>query len=316
MGPADPHVGEGAGASPASRTPAGDCRSKSRELPNYEMPPFDGIGANEYIVDVTHDAVRFHLGVRHAVPARAQHLVPHAQLRLPHAAGRRDRLPLHHRRARGRRPLVRAAARRADLRRVVRRAARRPIVRLGRPRPLDGLRRQWTAASARGDGDLALDGPAPAHAHGARGLSAAGARARNRRAGSGRAGLTGRPSTRGSPARATSTSRRSSTAAPAAAQRIRPTDRCRTCGSTCRSSAAAGWRSASTAARTPIRSSYRGGRPVRASRQSAAWCLEAVDQCWSQKGPRIRSRERDAAARAYDHARQRYRAILAESNTE
>ncbi len=32
---------------------------KSRELPNYEMPPFDGIGANEYIVDVTHDAVDF-----------------------------------------------------------------------------------------------------------------------------------------------------------------------------------------------------------------------------------------------------------------
>ena len=28
--------------------------SKSSELPNYEIPPFDGIGANEYIVDVTH----------------------------------------------------------------------------------------------------------------------------------------------------------------------------------------------------------------------------------------------------------------------
>jgi hypothetical protein len=28
--------------------------SKSNELPNYEIPPFDGIGANEYIVDVTH----------------------------------------------------------------------------------------------------------------------------------------------------------------------------------------------------------------------------------------------------------------------
>jgi hypothetical protein len=27
----------------------------SEELPNYEIPPFDGIGANEYIVDVTHD---------------------------------------------------------------------------------------------------------------------------------------------------------------------------------------------------------------------------------------------------------------------
>ena len=31
-----------------------------KELPTYQMPPFDGIGANEYIVDVTHpDAVDF-----------------------------------------------------------------------------------------------------------------------------------------------------------------------------------------------------------------------------------------------------------------
>ena len=27
---------------------------RSRDLPNYEMPAFDGVGANEYIVDVTH----------------------------------------------------------------------------------------------------------------------------------------------------------------------------------------------------------------------------------------------------------------------
>ncbi len=27
------------------------------ELPSYEVPPFDGISANEYIVDVVHDAV-------------------------------------------------------------------------------------------------------------------------------------------------------------------------------------------------------------------------------------------------------------------
>ena len=58
---------------------------KSRELPNYEMPPFDGIGANEYIVDVDARRGRLHLGVRHAVRARAEHLVPHAQLRLPDA---------------------------------------------------------------------------------------------------------------------------------------------------------------------------------------------------------------------------------------
>ncbi|HEV3486342.1 MAG TPA: CehA/McbA family metallohydrolase, partial [Vicinamibacterales bacterium] len=31
----------------------------SRELPNFEIPPFDGIGANEFIVDVAHDVVDF-----------------------------------------------------------------------------------------------------------------------------------------------------------------------------------------------------------------------------------------------------------------
>ena len=28
---------------------------ETKELPNYVVPPFDGIGANEYIVDVTHE---------------------------------------------------------------------------------------------------------------------------------------------------------------------------------------------------------------------------------------------------------------------
>ena len=37
------------------------------------------------------------------------------------------------------------------------------------------------------------------------------------------------------------------------------------------------------------------GKPVRASRQSAEWCLRAVDQCWSQKAPKIAAREKAAA---------------------
>jgi len=55
------------------------------------------------------------------------------------------------------------------------------------------------------------------------------------------------------------------------------------------------------------------GKPIRASRRSAEWCLRAVDQCWSQKAPRIAEREREEAARAYEHARQVYRRIVAES---
>jgi hypothetical protein len=56
--------------------------------------------------------------------------------------------------------------------------------------------------------------------------------------------------------------------------------------------------------------------PVRASRRSARWCLAAVDQCWSQKAPRIREAERGAAREAYDHARAVYRRRLAESPDE
>ncbi len=59
-----------------------------------------------------------------------------------------------------------------------------------------------------------------------------------------------------------------------------------------------------------------GGRPVRASRRSAEWCLKAVDQCWSQKSPRISPVERPVAERAYDHARQQYRRILSESEAD
>ncbi|HEY2946237.1 MAG TPA: CehA/McbA family metallohydrolase [Vicinamibacteria bacterium] len=59
-----------------------------------------------------------------------------------------------------------------------------------------------------------------------------------------------------------------------------------------------------------------GGAPIRASRRSARWCLAAVDQCWSQKRPQIRETERDAARQAYEHAREVYRRLLAESSDE
>lgn len=55
------------------------------------------------------------------------------------------------------------------------------------------------------------------------------------------------------------------------------------------------------------------GKPIRASRRSAEWCLAAVNQCWTQKAPRIREAERAAARQAYDHARQVYRRLIAES---
>lgn len=54
------------------------------------------------------------------------------------------------------------------------------------------------------------------------------------------------------------------------------------------------------------------GKPIRASRKSARWCLESVDKCWNQKLGRTRQDEREAAAAAYEVARQAYRRILEE----
>jgi hypothetical protein len=55
-----------------------------------------------------------------------------------------------------------------------------------------------------------------------------------------------------------------------------------------------------------------GGKPIRASRQSAQWCLAAVDQCWSQKAPKIAKTEIADAQAAYDHAREVYGKLVAE----
>jgi hypothetical protein len=59
-----------------------------------------------------------------------------------------------------------------------------------------------------------------------------------------------------------------------------------------------------------------GGKPVRASARSAQWCLDAVGQCWSQKKARTNAAELEAAQAGYEHARQVYRRLLAESQTE
>jgi hypothetical protein len=53
-------------------------------------------------------------------------------------------------------------------------------------------------------------------------------------------------------------------------------------------------------------------KPVRASRQSAEWCLNAVNQCWTQKSPRISPAEIAEARKAYDHAREVYRQLIVE----
>jgi hypothetical protein len=54
-------------------------------------------------------------------------------------------------------------------------------------------------------------------------------------------------------------------------------------------------------------------QPIRASRRSAEWCLKGVDQCWSQKERFYAAGEKDDAKAAYEHARVAYRKILDES---
>jgi hypothetical protein len=56
-----------------------------------------------------------------------------------------------------------------------------------------------------------------------------------------------------------------------------------------------------------------GDKPIRASRKSAEWCLKGVDQCWSQKERSTRPADKEEARKAYDLARQTYRKIRDES---
>lgn len=56
-----------------------------------------------------------------------------------------------------------------------------------------------------------------------------------------------------------------------------------------------------------------GGKPVRASRQSADWCVKAVQTCWKSKRNSIRESEKPAAEKAYQEAEQIYLKIASES---
>ena len=59
-----------------------------------------------------------------------------------------------------------------------------------------------------------------------------------------------------------------------------------------------------------------GNKPIRASRRSIEWCLKGVDQCWSQKERFIRAEEHADAVSAYEHAREVYRRRLAETEID
>jgi hypothetical protein len=59
-----------------------------------------------------------------------------------------------------------------------------------------------------------------------------------------------------------------------------------------------------------------GDKPIRASKRSAEWCRKSVDQCWSQKEQTYAEAELGDARAAYDHARQTYDRLISECLTE
>jgi hypothetical protein len=58
------------------------------------------------------------------------------------------------------------------------------------------------------------------------------------------------------------------------------------------------------------------GKPIRASKRSAQWCLKGIDRCWEQKVRLIRKGEQAEAKAAYDRARKAYQQILKECAAE
>jgi hypothetical protein len=56
-----------------------------------------------------------------------------------------------------------------------------------------------------------------------------------------------------------------------------------------------------------------GSKPIRASRASAEWDRTAVHQCWTQKSARISPAEQAAARAAYDHADEVYKQLESET---
>jgi hypothetical protein len=62
------------------------------------------------------------------------------------------------------------------------------------------------------------------------------------------------------------------------------------------------------------------GKPIRASRRSVQWCLDGVEQCWSQKERFIMKSpikgELEDAQQAYAHAREVYKKLLSECEVD
>jgi predicted transcriptional regulator len=55
------------------------------------------------------------------------------------------------------------------------------------------------------------------------------------------------------------------------------------------------------------------GKPIRASRKSALWCLGTIEQLWRVRRTAIAESERDEAEKTFQKAMEVYRKIAAEA---
>jgi hypothetical protein len=55
-----------------------------------------------------------------------------------------------------------------------------------------------------------------------------------------------------------------------------------------------------------------GGKPIRASRRSALWCIGVIEQLWRVRGEAIAPHEREEARRTFEGAIREYRRIAEE----
>ena len=231
------------------------------KLPSYEVPPFDGIGANEYIVDVVHDAVDFISTVD--TPAPWELNIWYHTLNCGYRAkisGETDFPCIYGERVGLGRVYVKLADGQLDFDRWCEGIKQgRSYVTDGQSHLIDfrvddrGARRVGQRAEAR----------RPAHRQGDRpgrrlprpdDLGRGPRDPRSRRS---TRSPTGTSSAPGSARPARSPSRWSSTASPSPRPRSRPTATSRASRSTCRSRSRAGSRCGSTRRRTPTRSSSR-----------------------------------------------------------
>ena len=56
-----------------------------------------------------------------------------------------------------------------------------------------------------------------------------------------------------------------------------------------------------------------GGKPIRASRPSALWCIETIEQLWRARGNKIADAERAEARGTFDEAIEKFRRIAQEA---